>query len=271
MKTAIFYTALFGMLGLSPEYASAQQDYATRMTNNGTPVIYDHASTVIEGYLRGMADLVRAWGDYDYERSLAVINFEEAKRRWLNNKSEFVRTYYALRQVYQDARDEQLRKRRSGLRYTEDDMVPAIFRPADKGNTVPTSLRAEDTSRRFETPEQRINRLAKDAAPDRLTPLQYDPVTRTLNWPRPLERSVFDVQRQEVDRLIAERDEHNSGMGTENCQQLRNAVDRLRGKMIEQLRRGNIAPAEHTVIYQFLNSLKYEAIFVPTVNQLASR
>ena len=57
---------------------TALAQYAIRNTNNGTPVIYRHASTYEEGVFRGWADLARGVGDYNYNTSLALINQQHA-------------------------------------------------------------------------------------------------------------------------------------------------------------------------------------------------
>ena len=73
--------------------------YATRQTNNGTAVVYRHASTWEQGVLDGWANLVRARGDYAYNRSLAAINYQEAYRRALENSLHRTETYFAESQV----------------------------------------------------------------------------------------------------------------------------------------------------------------------------
>lgn len=66
-----------------------------------------HASTAAEGYARGMADVVRSQGAKNEADSRAAINREEARSRYLDNRTKAAETYWERRKIYQKARAEE--------------------------------------------------------------------------------------------------------------------------------------------------------------------
>ena len=76
MKATILTSTLAIASLISAGAAWAQsQGPAIRVTNNGTPVIYDHASTFEEGLLRGEADLVLE----PWEERIALLATEHGR------------------------------------------------------------------------------------------------------------------------------------------------------------------------------------------------
>ncbi len=105
VRNAAIVAVLFTVTAASAqEPVSGHFGYAVRPTHNGTPAIYHHASTFEEGYLRGQADYLRAYGDYLYARSLYMINFQEARRRYIANQLHAAEAFHAKREVWREAR-----------------------------------------------------------------------------------------------------------------------------------------------------------------------
>ena len=92
MKTAILSIAL--LTGLSA--VCEAQAPATAPIANWT--YYNHASTAAEGYLRGQAAAVQAYGQANYLHSLAAVNYAEAYRRQIENNRLYVKTYIENRE-----------------------------------------------------------------------------------------------------------------------------------------------------------------------------
>lgn len=59
-----------------------------------------HASTVAEGYARGLADVIRARGESNLNNALALRELEAARAQALQNKVLKVETFYARREIY---------------------------------------------------------------------------------------------------------------------------------------------------------------------------
>lgn len=223
MKTAILTTAailasLNAGIGLGDEYRSGSYGYAVRPMHYGPPAVYHHASTYEEGLLRGRADLVRAWGDYLYSTSLAMINGEEARRRYIDNRQHATKTYFEMRRLNREARAQE-----RGERPTQED----------------------------------IARYAKMRAPDRLGAHEFHETLGILNWPSALQGSEFHKERMAITRLMDERSVENSGLGSDNCQQIKQVVTRLQSKLKNKI--DAVSPSEYVAGKTFLTSLAYEA------------
>ena len=156
------------------------QDYPTT-TPTGGPIRtiqggYHHASTAGEGHLRGAADFVRAAGEFNYNESLAKINREQARALHLQNQLLKAKTFFDKRQLNREA------------------------------------LAAERGPR--PTPEQ-LRALARAAAPKRLSPLEFEPLTGAIHWPSILLSDEFASERELVAQVMESRDMTNNGVGSE--------------------------------------------------------
>ncbi len=212
------------------------QDYAYRNTNNGTPVIHDHASTAAEGYFRGLADLWRGWGDYNYETSLASINNEEAERRELENSVARVNTRYERRELS--------RQYRFGSRRRSDSQNQNV--------ASPVTLRAA-----------RARQPAK-----RLTSSHFDPVAKTLVWPPLLYDDHFAGERTTLERLISERTDVGPSKAARSRRHIRQCVARCRAKIKDNYR---VITDDVIEAFNFLRRVENELRFPSMDDRLAAR
>lgn len=60
-----------------------------------------HASTVAEGYARGLADVIRAEGENNLSNALAQREWEAARKQQYENKILKVKTFYERRAIYE--------------------------------------------------------------------------------------------------------------------------------------------------------------------------
>ena len=221
MKIAIAIIATAVTLSFTPHVAFAQ--YAIRATNNGTPVIYHHASTFAEGVLRGRADLVRGIGDYNYNTSLALINREHARSLFYDNQIKKVDTYFQKRQRNQE------------------------YRAAERGPR--------------KTPEDIARYMAKPPVMQ-LSAQQMDRVTKTIHWPSSLETEPFRVEREAIEAIYASRTPVNSGPGSVSEAQMQQLVKQLRARVkahTRQLGANNYIAAKRFLDGLSLEASRFEA------------
>jgi hypothetical protein len=144
-----------------------------------------HASTLQEGFLRGLADMARSEGVGILGFSEAAINFSEARSRELDNAKKYVQTYFDRRRMNQ------------------------VYREAER------SPRA--------TPEQ-ISRLAQAAVPQRLSPGEMDAASGRIYWPATLRTPNFSAQRIEIENLFTKR-AASGGYAPGDYKELRRAAE----------------------------------------------
>lgn len=178
---------------------------------------WGRASTYQEGLLRGWGDYIRARGEYNYNTSLAMVHAQEARRRAIENRKAAVKAYFDLKELNHERRF---------------------------GN------QERPTQADFE-------RYAQARLPEALAGHQYQRALGKLHWPPVLQRPEFDEIRTALDQAVAERTVENSGIGSENYQQICQLVDLFESKLKASL--NQLTTDESISARKFLASLKYEA------------
>lgn len=151
-----------------------------------------HATTAVESYYRGAADYVRARGEFNRNTSEALINVEEARKRFLENKKLSTQTYFEMKRINQQYRDE-------------------VRKPAP-------------------TPEQ-IRRMAKAGVPDRADGSELNAATGKIHWPALLQTKPFDDYRAALDELFAARTVENSGVGSAHYHQVKRVTGAMKDEL----------------------------------------
>jgi hypothetical protein len=146
------------LLSLGPvAVATAQYDY---------PVASYHSSTYEEGVQRGFADVVRSAGAANLMNSEAAKNYEDARRKYMDNRVYGTEKYFQMRQINKTAREAE-----RGRQPTMEDLL----------------------------------RYASERAPSRLSPSELDPLTGQINWPGLLRDPVYAANRKTLEDLYAGR------------------------------------------------------------------
>lgn len=108
---------------------------------------------------------------------------------------------------------------------------------------------------------------ARQGVPDRLTPEQYEATFGTLFWPAAFDDARFSLDRIRLDRLMADRDAQG-GVGSHHFRDVVETTDALKTELQNQI--DDMTPTEYVQAKKFLNSVAYEARFVPGAEGLAS-
>jgi len=152
---------------------------------------YHHASTYEEGVQRGFADIIRSAGAANLMNSQAAKNYEDARRKMIDNRVYGAEKYFQMRQMNRAAR------------------------AAERG-PPPTT---ED-----------LIRLASQRAPDRLSASVLDPLTGVISWPTILRGAAYDADRQHLERLYASR-AATGFLTPEQAAEAGVAIDRISGEL----------------------------------------
>jgi hypothetical protein len=125
-----------------------------------------HASTVAEGYARGMADVVRSAGAANVMNSEAAVNYETARRQNIENRVAGTQAYFEMRRINREARAAE-----RGPRPTQEDLI----------------------------------RYSNARKPKRLSQSEVDPLTGGIAWPGLLRSDTFKDEREGLDKIYAAR------------------------------------------------------------------
>ena len=131
---------------------------------------YDHASTLSEGFGRGLGAVIRAQGEYNLNTSAAAINVSLARQQEIENRKRWTQSYFEIRDLNRQAFE-------------------------------------ADTKRLRGTPEEWL-RVAQAGKPKRLSPSELDIVTGEIHWPILLTARNYSDQRVELEKAFADRAYH---------------------------------------------------------------
>lgn len=166
---------------------TAQNSAVTTPINNWS--YQRHASTATEGFLRGNAAVMQAVGQSNYLHSIAAVNYQEARRRAIENNNFYVKSYFENKEI-----NRQYRKKYAAVPPTKEQWA----------------------------------RITEAALPDRLTAEQFDPTTGALVWPHILRTDEYKAFRTRIDELIANRTPESSGDGSPSQRELAELIDGMK-------------------------------------------
>ena len=176
-----------------------------------------HSATFEESYMQGAASVLQATGQANYANSLAAVNFQEAYRRQLENSRLYVQVFLERREMVRQYLD----------RY---------------GDHPPT--------------KEQLERIAKNALPDRLTADEYDLSTGKLVWPHILRDDAYAPFRKKIDELMASRTPENSGDGSPWQRELHQLIDGMKRVLKQNI--DTVTAQQYARSKWFLVSLDYE-------------
>jgi len=120
--------------------------------------------TVAGNYMQGAAQVIRAQGQYNEDTSKAMINWEEARTKYIDNRKKWTETYFAMKEQNQ-------------------------------------SRTAERHERSRHSPEA-LATASRQAAPKALSHEAFDPITGKLQWPEALTAPEYAASREQIEQLI---------------------------------------------------------------------
>ena len=133
---------------------------------SGSGSSYHPTTTPEESAARGLSDTIRASGEANLSNSQAAKNYEDARRKEMENRVYGTEAYFEMQKINKDAR---------------------------QANASPAAS-AED-----------LTRYAKESAPKRLSPSDLDPVTGAIRWPPTLQLAPYRKDRQQLESLFSQR------------------------------------------------------------------
>jgi len=187
----------------------------------------NRASTVAEGYARGISDIVRAQGQYNLLTSQSLINIEDARTKNMQNRLQWTQTYFEMRRMNRDYRREM------------------------RGPTP--------------SPEA-FARWAREAAPERLKSVELDSITGRISWPTLLQGERYAPLRASLEQAFLERAEKHGAIGPETALKISDDANAMLQILEDQLQesrvKNNPIPSYLYIdAKKFIESLAYEARF----------
>lgn len=120
--------------------------------------------TAAGNYMQGMSTVIRSSGEYNLLSSMAGVNNEEARSRYIDNNKKWMQNYF------------QMKEQRMALEAQRKEM-----------------------NRRT---NEALAAAAKTSGPRPLSSSALDPVTGQITWPEVLQASQFAALRTELEKLF---------------------------------------------------------------------
>lgn len=118
-------------------------------------------------YMQGMSQVIRSQGQYNEQTSRAMINYEDARTKYIDNQKKWTETYFAMRELND-------------------------------------SKQAEKRERNRHSPET-LTLAARSSAPGPLSSEVLDPLTGKLHWPDVLQAPEYAGPRTRIEQLFEVR------------------------------------------------------------------
>lgn len=206
--------------------ASAQAQYDYRYGNGpyyggGYGAYYGGGGGTVAGNaLGGMADVIRSTGQYNLQTSQAAINVEDARSKNFDNRIKYTQTYFEKRKMNRE------------------------YRAAER----PARLSSEQ-----------LAHIAAEAAPERLSGGQLNPITGRIVWPILLQANKYSAMRQEIEQGFANRAEKEGAIGTDAYLKIQSDIRKMQEMLSGDV--GSVPPQDYIYAKNFLESLAYESRF----------
>ena len=180
-------------------------------------------------WANAQAAIIKAKADADATRAKAVQTLEQTRTVTLDNDLKEATNFYEKRKL-----NEAYRTMNAPARPTKEDLI----------------------------------RYSKSATPERPTGYQIDQSRGVVHWPEVFQQDEFLAHRVQLDFLFAQRTPTNSGLGSDNCRQVKQEVEEMREVLRSII--GEMSPAEYLAAQKFAKALAFEAQFAPRLEGVAS-
>lgn len=120
--------------------------------------------TAAGNYMQGAAQVIRAQGQYNEDTSKAMINYEEARTKYIDNRKKWTETYFAMKEQNQ-------------------------------AKTAEKHERGRHSSEALAT-------ASRSSVPRGLSHEAFDPITGQLQWPEALMAPEYAQPREQIEQLL---------------------------------------------------------------------
>lgn len=180
---------------------------------------YGYGATVPGSYAHGLADLVRAYGEYNQLSAQAAVSLHQARQLQIENRKNKIQAYHELRRLWLAERTREHAERRERLaRYLHNRTKPK---------------------------------------PERLVADQLDLDTETIAWPKVLRQDLFADQRQALELLFRERAGKGGVISAEEQSRIEHSTDAMQEELKKRIR--EFRSSDYVVAMRFLKGLSNEA------------
>ncbi len=176
---------------------------------------YAGGTTAAGSAMTGMANAISAKGNYNLSTSAAAINMTQAQSNEMQNHMQYENTYFQMQQTNKAYQEAQ-----RGPRPTEEQLV----------------------------------RIARENAPQPVSPSQLNPTSGKINWPSVLQEDGFAPDRALLEQLSAKKAAQGS-LSISDQMTARKTIESMFAALKSQIR--DLPPQDYMESRTFLRSMIY--------------
>ncbi len=135
-----------------------------------------------------MSDIIGAAGQANLQNSEASKNYDDARKKEMENSLTYTNTYFEMRRSNREAR------------------------AAESSGSLS---------------QDQLYRIAQDAAPRRPTASKLDPITGQINWPIIMRDPRYEEDMRKLDALFAERAAKHGNIGANTYREIEATCEAL--------------------------------------------
>jgi hypothetical protein len=200
--------------------------------------------SVLEGYLSGQAEIIRAFSECISARATMIKAQADAQ-------AALAKAAQTVEQTRGIALDNDLKRTKT---YFEKRVLNENYQ-AQTAAPPPT--------------QEDLIRYSRAGVPERPTAYQLEPTRGTIYWPEVFRQEDFLEHRIRMDALFSQRNAEPAGIGGTVYHQTQKVVAEMRDLLRDHL--DILTPMEYTAARKFLDSLAYESQFPSRIEGVAKR
>lgn len=188
------------------------------------------------GYYDNGASLIRAQGQATVDRSKAMINYQEARDKYIDNQKKLADTYVARQKAQREYNKE--------LWATEDEF-----------NKHQAELQAQIAAKNRKRTEEGKSMIYMNASSSQnnevLSPSQLNPATGKITWPESLQGSTYQASRDKMQELFSLK--NSTGLTPSLSRQIDEQAHVMKNELRGQIR--NMLPNDYLSARGFIEGL----------------
>ena len=187
------------------------------------------------GYYDGGAAAIRAQGQAQVDRSKAMINYQEATSKQLDNQKKMAETYVARQKAQRASIAEQ----------------QEIIKAKDEARQAANERQTEKNRKRRESGLNPYFNASSSQDREMLSSSQLNPATGEISWPESLMGDEFQASRQKLQELYSLR--NSTGVTSSLSRQISQEANEMKSLLRGQIR--NMLPNDYLAARGFIEGL----------------
>jgi len=187
------------------------------------------------GYNNNGASMVRAQGKAQVDRSKAMINYQEAQSKQLDNQKKMAETYVARQKAQRASIAEQ----------------QEIIKAKDAARQAANERQAQKNKELRESGLSPYFNASASQDKDLLSSSQLNPATGEISWPESLLGSEYQASREKIQELYSLK--NSTGITSSLAQQISSEANVMKNILRGQIR--NMLPNDYLAARGFIEGL----------------